>query len=245
MNKHRILLVTGASSEVGRKVIEQVADEYMWVLAHYNMSSSSIELLASKYKNIIPVQGNFYDIDSVLRMIDEIKAKKLYPDHILHLAAPKPENMQFRKTVWGDFSKFYEISYHAIVEILYNFLPIMQKKHYGKIVFMLSSYVLGKPPKYMAPYILSKYALLGLLNCLTEEYKDKGITFNGISPEMFDSQFLNEIPDLIKEKAAHESGIGRILRVDEIVPLIHFLLSDASDPITGQNMQIRGGIIND
>lgn len=97
------------------------------------------------------------------------------------------------------------------------------------------------PPKYLSPYVTVKYSLLGLVKALAVEYADFDITVNGISPEMTDTKFLSEIPELIVQKSGMDNPLGRNLSVEEVVPTFEFLLSDGADCITGQNIAITGG----
>jgi len=121
------------------------------------------------------------------------------------------------------------------------FIPKMSKKNYGKIVFMLSAYLLGVPPKFQSPYVTVKYALLGLMKELAVEYASKGIMVNAVSPDMMETKFLSELPDLIKEQSAKNNPLGRNIYVKEVVPTIEYLLSSGSDAVTGQNIGITGG----
>lgn len=126
--------------------------------------------------------------------------------------------------------------------ILQDFIPKMSKQRYGKIVFMLSAYVVGIPPKFQSSYITVKYALLGLMRNLASEYASKGVMVNGVSPDMMETKFLSELPDLVKEQSAKHNPLGRNIRVDEVVPTIEYLLSPASDIVTGQNIGVTGGV---
>jgi len=76
---------------------------------------------------------------------------------------------------------------------------------------------------------------------LAAEYSDKGITVNGISPEMIETKFLSDLPTFVVEKNAIDSPLGRNLTVQDVVPMIEFLLSDSAIAITGQNLAITGG----
>lgn len=125
--------------------------------------------------------------------------------------------------------------------ILQAFIPKMSKQNYGKIVFMLSAYLLGIPPKFQSPYITVKYALLGLMRNLASEYAAKGIMVNAVSPDMMETKFLSELPELIKEQSAKNNPLGRNIFVDEVVPTIEYLLSPGSDVVTGQNIGVTGG----
>ena len=119
----------------------------------------------------------------------------------------------------------------------------MAKNKFGKIVVMLTSYTTNIPPKYLASYVTSKYALLGLVKALANEYSDKGIKINGISPSMIETKFLQSIPELIVKQNAMNSPTGSNLSVDDVIPMFKFLLSDESNSITGQNIAITNGNI--
>lgn len=107
---------------------------------------------------------------------------------------------------------------------------------------MLTSSTLGIPPKYQAAYVSVKYMLLGLMKSLSAEYADKGITINGISPDMIETKFLTNIPDMVVQKNAQNSPIKRNLTLNDVIPAFEYLLSDAANAVTGQNLGITGGI---
>ena len=222
----KVLFVTGASSDVGQALILQIADQYDTIVAHYCHSLESIDALAQKFPG----------------KIQKVKADLWLPDHIVHLAAPKTTNERFHKMDPVRLDQAFEVSVRSIFHILQSFVPHMSKQKYGRVVFMLTSYCLGLPPKYQSAYVTSKYALLGLMKALATEYDSKGITVNGISPEMIDTKFLSDLPDLIVEENAAKSPLKRNLQVDDVVPMLAYLLSDAAEAITGQNIAITGGM---
>ena len=239
----KVLFVTGASSDVGQALILQIADQYDTIVAHYCHSHESIDALAQKFPGKIQkVKANLADPKEVQAMIDGMIKEQWLPDHIVHLAAPKTTNERFHKMDPVRLDQAFEVSVRSIFHILQSFVPHMSKQKYGRVVFMLTSYCLGLPPKYQSAYVTSKYALLGLMKALATEYDSKGITVNGISPEMIDTKFLSDLPDLIVEENAAKSPLKRNLQVDDVVPMLAYLLSDAAEAITGQNIAITGGM---
>lgn len=242
MSGERILLVTGASSEVGTALIRSVADKYDRIWAHYNRSLSAIEWLMEEIgEKIIPVQADFSHESSTQSMIESIRASGALPGDIVHLSATKPSGLQFHKQKWESYQREIDTSLRSIVLILQAFIPEMAKRRHGKIVFMLSAYLLGVPPKFQSPYITVKYALLGLMRNLSAEYASKGITANAVSPDMMETKFLSNLPELVIEQSAKNNPLGRNIRVEEVVPAIEYLLSDAANVVTGQNIGVTGG----
>lgn len=130
----------------------------------------------------------------------------------------------------------------SIVLILQEFIASMAKNRYGRIVFMLTGNTKNIPAKYQTSYVTVKYALLGLMKSLSVEYMDRSITVNGVSPDMMETKFLSELPELIIEQNRERSPLGRNIYVEEVVPVIRLILSDSCASMTGQNIGITGGL---
>ena len=134
-----------------------------------------------------------------------------------------------------------EIQLFSLAEVFKAFLPIMAKKRYGKVVVMLTAYSLGIPPRFIADYIICKYALLGLMKAAAAEYCDKGLCINGISPSMIETKFLDGIDNRIVEMSAADSPLKRNICIDEVIAAIEFLMSDENSYMCGTNMNLTGG----
>lgn len=236
----KILLVTGASSDIGSELIRNVFQNYEKVLAHYHHWNENLEGLKQEAGDkIIFIQADFSDSNSVTDMIRTIKEQGLEPDHIVHFPAPKMKIQKFVKENWTTFQNGWETSVHSLVEILQAFLPHMQKQKYGKIVLMLTSCTLDVPPKFQAAYTTVKYAMLGLMKSLAVDYMDKGITVNGVSPDMIQTRFLSELPEHLIEQYSEKRPGKRILTVAEVIPILSFLLSDGADHVSGMNLGVQ------
>ncbi len=242
MRDKKILLVTGASSELGIEIIKQLYDEYYLILAHYNESFQQLVELEKNNKNkLLLFQADFSCQDSVKKLANDIINSGICPDHIIHLSAPKFRIQKFHKESLESINENYIVSVEAIITLLQEFLPRMAKQRYGKVVFALSKNVVGFPAKYQSAYTVGKYALLGLMKSLAVEYADKGISINAVSPDMIETKFLSDIPSIIINEHANKMPRGRNLTVEDVVPTFLYLLSDASDSISGENIVVSGG----
>lgn len=239
------MLILGASSEVGIKLIKTIHSNYTRIYAHY--SSNDKELLALKEmigEKLVLIQADFSTEDSCIRITNFIDSCGVWPNHMIHLPSPRVENTRFKKTDWETFSYYLNTCLKSAVCITREMISHLEKeKQGGRIVFMLTSYVNGIPPKYLAPYVTTKYALLGLMKALATEYDNKGITVNAVSPGMMETKFLENIFEHAVEENAKNSVFGRNLLVDEVIPTFEYLLSDGASRITGQNIIITGGNI--
>lgn len=235
------ILILGASSDLGCTFIERNYNKYDNIIAHYNSNRSRLDNMIQRFgTKLIPIQANLCDRKSVRNFIEQVNALDIQPENILHLAANKTKSVRFHQCSAEDFFSDIECAVISFAEITAAMIPYMVKKKKGKIIAMLTAVTFNEPPKFMSPYVTSKYALLGLMKSLAVEYAVKGINVNSVSPEMIDTQFISDIPEMFIEMNKEKSVAGRNLCVSEVVPTIEFLLSDSADMITGQNILISG-----
>jgi len=240
-NKNKVLLVLGASSDIGVGLIKKVSNDYDFIIGHFNSPSENLEKLKLAFgSKLILLSANFNNLNSTNSLVESIINNGLIPTHILHLPAVPGNIKRFSKMPWDDFEKRIFISLRSIVLILKALLPLMSKQGGGKVIIMLTIHTTQKPLKGCSDYVTEKYALLGLIKSLAAEYEDKGITFNGVSPGAIDTKFNNMLPDFVLEQYAAGSDSGSNLKVEEILPDIEYLFSIKCDKVTGENFVLDG-----
>jgi len=238
---NNIILITGASSDIGIQLIQSITEECI-IIAHYNTTREALDEVAKISNNqIIPVQANLANEADIYSLLDFVESTYGVPNKIVHLAAPKFENIRFKSIEWANFQEDIEVSLKSIVIILNRFLPKLATQKRGKVVLMLSSVTLNVPPKALVQYTTVKYALLGLMKALASEYADKQITINAISPSMIETKFLSLINEKFVEIAAASHPLKRNAVVNDVIPTILLLLAKESDYINGVNIPITGG----
>lgn len=242
MNKDTILII-GASSDIGLDFIKNINEKCL-ILAHYNNSYEKLLELSKTVDNkLIMLKADLSSEEDILNMLNIIEENYGIPNKIIHLAASKVENIRFKDVSWNDFEKDISISLKSSVLILNRFLPKLAKEQRGKVVLMLSSYVLGVPPKALAHYTTIKYAMLGLVKSLASEYSDKNIQINAISPSMIETKFLDSINEKLIEMTAYNNPLKRNAKVADVTPIIKMLISKDSDYMNGINIPLTGGSI--
>jgi 3-oxoacyl-[acyl-carrier protein] reductase len=244
-----LVLITGASSELGRELVSRLArsgGDGRIILAHYFNNRDAIPT----ERGIIPLQADFSHAEAVQKLAECILSDFGSPDKIVHLPAERLRYERFAKFDAARFDRDFAIQFRSIVTLLSAFLPVSvqtRKKPEGdrrpnaKVVFALSSALLGAPPKFMSAYTATKYAMWGLMRALAAEYADSRVNVNAVSPSMIETQFLASIPAKAIEFAAASNPAGRNATTRDIVPAIEFLLSPESDYMNGANIPITGG----
>ena len=153
----KIILILGASSQVGIHLIQTIHQDFDIILAHYcNSQNAFLPLLDTMGDKLIPIQADFSSEQETLSFVQHLK--KNYPalSYFVHLPSEKLLHKKFHQTGWNLFESQFHVGLRSIVLILQEFLPSMAKAKKGKIVFMLTSLTENMPPGYISSYVAYK-----------------------------------------------------------------------------------------
>lgn len=241
----KIYAILGATSDMGMAYMREInkKGEKCTILAIHFGGKEVLEKLKEELENVTmdSIQCDLSCAEEVSKTIAYIQETYGTPTHILHLAARKFEYVKFVKLNWENVLLDLEIQVHSFAEFMKAFLPRMAKNKYGRVVTMLSSVTIGVPPKYLSSYVITKYALLGLVNSLVSEYREKGITINAISPTMVETNFLSNIDERLIEMTAANSSMKRNVKIEEVVAAIEYFMSEEAAYVNGVNLPLTGG----
>jgi 3-oxoacyl-[acyl-carrier protein] reductase len=240
------ILITGASSDLARELIRLITNggRDARIFAHFYQGKDRIDKLKSELKaDIVPIQADLRGSAGVEHLIAQLRAHTDFPQKIIHLAGLKVHLERFHQADLARFDDDFAVQVRAVMRLLQEFLPAMaHAPQPTKVVLVLSSVTVGVPAKYMATYTVIKHAELGLIRALAADHAGGSVNINGVSPYMTDTQFLSELPQKAKELAAAGAPHGRLLSTRDVVKVIEFLLSPASDHLSGVNIPVTGGI---
>lgn len=122
------------------------------------------------------------------------------------------------------------------------FIPAMKTTGYGKVVNISSATVLIGRPGYLH-YVTSKAALIGLTRALASEVGQNGITVNAITPGSTATEIEREtITQDQRQAMAAATAMRRVQVPADLTGAVAFLLSRDSDFITGQTLNVDGGL---
>ena len=240
-----IYLITGATSDVGvllaRHLLEQGAPDDI-VVAQGHGDLACIAPLAMEHKGRVRT----FDVDltdegAVEIFIDSVEKMVGAPTHFVHLPALRVVNTRFKSFDAGRFALDMQVQVNSAAAIARRFVPPMAKLGFGRVLFMLTSYIIGVPPKNTAAYVMAKEALHGLAKSLAADFAGKGVTVNCVAPSMMETKFLEETPQLVVQMAAEANPMGRNATPRDVVPAMAFLLSEQARFITGVVLPITGG----
>lgn len=239
----KTILITGASSSIGRTLISKLDQDDTTIVASYR--SRSLDDIRLKKAKLVPVCADLVNSSEVKALI--VKTQEISNgliDGFVHLPAAKFNYTRFKSLEWSTFENDLKIQVQSAVDICQAFLPEVSKnKHPCRVLFMLSSVVCAMPPKNLVPYTTVKYALLGLMRSLAAEYAGTNVFVNAISPSFVQTDFLSEAPAKLIEIAAEQHPQKRLASAEDLSGLMAHLLSDECSYMTGVNIPVTGGTV--
>ena len=250
----KIALITGGARGIGQAISSVLLkDTAMMILidkAEKELTQTVGELKKLN-QNVKGVHLDLNDNKYLEKVINEILVEYKYVNILINNAGIGSGVNP--KMIHEYDDDFWEISLQINLTIPYIlskcFLPGMIKKKWGRIINIAS--VAGKTGfKYGGAYCASKHGLIGLTKTIALEVAQHGITVNAICPGPIDTTMLRkrlkfELSGSSSTMAILEKGsnaIGRFIQPEEVANLVYSLSLEKSGAITGEALNISGGI---
>lgn len=241
MIKGKKILVTGATSGIGLALCEFLLNHNCTVIAVGRVASKITQLQNRFNENLLFVSLDLNEFNLYTKIFDQALADQKF-DGFAHCAGIE-ETLPLTMYNPESIAKIFNINVFSGIELL----RLFSKKKYsneGASVVFISSVMgeLGQPGK--IGYCSSKSAILGIVKSSALELAKRKFRVNAISPGVVNTPMTQKLFSQIEEqnieriKQMHPLDIGE---VEDVVPMIAFLLSDNSKWITGQNIKIDGG----
>ena len=229
MIENKNIFIVGGSSGIGLSLIKQISSKNNI----YSASRNDNNLNDYNVKHIKYDSVNDLEIDTSI-LPEKIDGFVYCPGSI---------NLRpFNSLKIESFLEDYKINFLGAIKSLKIILPLMQKSDNSSIVFF-STVAVSTGMPFHSSISSSKGAIEGLTRSLAAEFAPN-IRVNSIAPSIvktnLSEKFLNS--DLKIEKASERHPLRRIGKVEEISKLVAYLLSDDSSWVTGQVINIDGGI---
>ena len=239
MNEKRIL-ITGAGGGLG-SLLSKFLLENGYRIAWHTRQPLAIPAQLEGYKDqILPISGNLTNEHEVEAMVAVVEKEWGGLDGLIHLAGTNISGMSWklRLPAW---QKALDDNLTSAFLISKAVSPLMRKQNAGRMVFF-SSVVAKLPPVGTIAYASSKAGLLGLMRSLAKELAPHQVSVNAINLGYFGAGMLYDIDPAIREQIKASIPLGRFGQPEEIHGLVSYLLSPQGGYITGQELNLNGGL---
>lgn len=245
MRQARVALVTGGSRGIGEGIAFALAGKGIRVALSYHhnrkMARKVVEAIRSAGGDAIAVQLGLEDCASIEGAVEEVRQEWDSPDILVNNAAIAQER-PFEAITDKDWHDMMAVNLGGPFLCCQKVLPHMRASGWGRIINISS--IGGQWGGYnQVHYAASKAGLISLTCSLARLYSGLGITSNAVAPGLVQTDMsAQELSSQLGEERVRSIPIGRTARVDEIADVVAFLASDAAAYITGQTINVNGGM---
>ena len=239
--KDKVILVTGANRGIGLVIIQRLINDGYTVIGTSRTDDGaniiSQEINSNGGKGLKMDVTNQESINSAIKNIqDEYGA--LYG--LVNNAGITNDNLLMRMTE-EQWLSVIETNLTSIYRVTKSIVKDMMKAREGRIV-NIGSIVGMMGNAGQSNYSASKSGLLGFTKSLARELSSRNINVNSISPGFIDTDMTKALSDDQIDNLSKNIPLGRIAESSEVSSVVSFLLSDDSSYITGENINVNGGL---
>ena len=240
----KVSIVTGAGQGIGREIALLLAREGSHiVLADINYkgaetTAKEVEALAVK---AMPYGVDVTNGDKVKEMVDKVLDKFGKIDILINNAGITRDNLILRLKD-EEWDEVLAINLKGAFNCIKAVGKVMLKAHQGRMVNISSIIgLIGNAGQ--ANYAASKAGLIGLTKSAARELASRGINVNAVAPGYILTAMTEKLPGGIKEGILSRIPLGKFGHPGEVAKAVLFLVSEGSDYITGQVINVDGGMV--
>lgn len=238
-------LVTGASRGIGRAIAVELAKNGANIAISYVNNKDKAEEVVNEIKRYgvkaIAVKADVSKEEEVLNMVKIVKESIGSIDILVNNAGINRDNLLMRMST-EDWDKVIDTNLKGTYLCSKALIRDMIKKKSGKIINITS--VAGVAGNFgQTNYSASKAGVIGFTKSLAKEVASRGINVNAIAPGLIETDMTLALKEDIRDSLVKNIPMGRLGTVQDIANIVIFLASEKSNYITGQVINVDGGMI--
>jgi len=238
-------LITGATRGIGKQIAITLAKQGYNIALNYRKENEELENTKKEIEEIgvqvIAVKGdvaNFEDCENFVKQVIE----RFGQIDVLVNNAGITKDMLLMRMKKEDFEQVIDTNLVGTFNVTKNVVPYMMKARSGRII-NISSVVGISGNAGQTNYSASKAGIIGFTKSLAKEIASRNILVNAVAPGFIETNMTDVLKDDVKQEIAKNIPLKRMGTAQDVANVVKFLASDDSSYITGQVINVDGGML--
>jgi 3-oxoacyl-[acyl-carrier protein] reductase len=243
-NANKVAVVTGSSRGIGRAIATKLAKRGISVVINNDKDPQEGLDVMNEIKNIgqdgIYIQADVSDLTQVEKMIEKVVNEFGRIDILINNAGITRDGF-LENMDRDDWNSVLSVNLTGTFNCTKSVTKYMKKQGGGKIV-NISSISAETGNIGQSNYSAAKGGIISFTKTVAKEYAKYGITVNAVAPGFIKTKMLETVPEKVMQKIIGQIPLGRLGEPDDVAAVVCFLISDDATYITGQLINVNGGI---
>ena len=238
-------LITGATRGIGKRIAITLAKQGYNIALNYRKVNEELENTKKEIEKIgvqiLAVKGdvaNFEDCENFVKQVIE----RFGQIDVLVNNAGITKDMLLMRMKKEDFEQVIDTNLVGTFNVTKNVVPYMMKARSGRII-NISSVVGISGNAGQTNYSASKAGIIGFTKSLAKEIASRNILVNAVAPGFIETNMTDVLKDDVKQEIAKNIPLKRMGTAQDVANVVKFLASDDSSYITGQVINVDGGML--
>ncbi len=245
MKENKVALVTGGTTGIGKAIAQELAKSGFNIAINYRTETEEMQELKKEIEannvKCLFVKADISKFEETEKMAKEIIENFEKIDVLVNNAGVTKDGLIMRMKE-DAFKQVIDINLVGTFNVTRNIVPYMVKQRSGKIINIASVVgIVGNAGQ--SNYSASKAGIIGFTKSLAKELSSRNILVNAVAPGFIETKMTDILNETVKESILSQIPLGRMGTPSEVANVVKFLSEEDSSYITGQVINIDGGMV--